>query len=338
MKIKSGCTIISGICLVILLSVYVCAQNEPVILEYKFHQGELLQYQIGGDGKGTMQISGVDTSFNIGTTANAAMPITMELLGYIAMSTKQVNADKSAEIELTFDNFVENMNMMNQKIALMISKDKYQMYMNGQQMYSSDSGPSLPFFGKPITYKMSKSGRIEEVSGLDWMKQMMPSLAKSMDFNDLLKQTRPVFPEHPIKIGDSWASTTEFKLSPAKGESAKIVLTSTYTGTEKVNGKMCAVIQYTGKFDLANWKLDLSDTTENNGFSPEINFKNMWQIMTGKSYHALDAGQIVKGEYQQKFGMELSMKMPMPNPKTNQPFEMTTKMDLAMNMVMELKK
>jgi hypothetical protein len=338
-----GSKILSSIGLLALLSVAVVAQSEippvpaMIVLEYKFQPGEVLSYQFSGGGKGTMQVSGLDTSFNTDMVTNGTMPLTLDLLGYITMSTKQVYPDRSAELDLTFDNFVEKINMMNQKIALKISKGKVQMEMNGQQTFASDSNSSYPFFGKPISYKMSKSGKIEEFSGFEWMKQMMPSLANSMDFNQVLKQMQPVFPEHPIKIGDSWASTTKFNLSQAKKELANFVINSRYIGNEKVNGKRCAVIQYTGTFDLANWKLDFSDTTDNQGLSMGMNFKNMRQTLAGKSYHTLDAGQIAKCEFQQQFSMELSMNMPMPDPKTKQLSEMTMKLDLAMNMVMELK-
>ncbi|MFB3897144.1 MAG: DUF6263 family protein [bacterium] len=337
---KPGLNLLSCIGLVMVLSIYAIAQGESslVSLEYKFHPGEMLSYQIQGEGKGTVEISGLDTSFNFGSPGNGQMPITLGISGYLSMSTKQVNADNSGEIDLTFDNFVEKIEMMNQKMVFTFSKGKYQMEMNGQQLLSSDSSPQLPFFDKPISYTMSKSGKITMISGLDWMKQLMPAMSKNFDFNDILKQMQPYFPEHPVRIGDSWASTTDCKLSETDKDSAKMVLHGTVTGIEMINGKRCAVIQYTGKFDLADWKLNLSDTTENKGLFPEMNFKNMRQTITGKSYHALDVGQMIKGEFQQQFGMELNLKMPMPDPKTNRPLDITTKMDLTMQMGMELKK
>jgi hypothetical protein len=173
-----------------------------------------------------------------------------------------------------------------------------------------------------------------EFGGMEWMNELMKGFGSGIDFNDIVKQTQPVFPEYPVKVNDSWVSTTELKIPQLSGKTANMVMRSTLQGFETIDQSRCAVIQVSGNFDLSNMKFNLPGEKENKGTMPEINFKKLHQVIKGKIYHALVEGQMVKAEYDQNLGMEMAMTMSMPTTKTKS--EITTSMDLVMHLTMEL--
>ncbi|HUE96497.1 MAG TPA: DUF6263 family protein [Longimicrobiaceae bacterium] len=95
-----------------------------------------------------------------------------------------------------------------------------------------------------LQLEITPRGRIVEVSGVETARPLYGDI----DFQSYFEQSQPVFPERPLKVGDSW--TQEVKVvSP---ESEPVVTTSTYVLESLVQeeGRELAVIGYDGDIYL----------------------------------------------------------------------------------------
>lgn len=109
--------------------------------------------------------------------------------------------------------------------------------------------PDTEHAGKPeagmpteftVNVEITPQGRIVDVRNVETAKPLFGDL----DFRTYLEQTQPVFPDRPLKVGDSW--TQEVKvLSPA---AEPVVTSSTYVleGLRQEDSEPTAVIAFDG--------------------------------------------------------------------------------------------
>ncbi|MCX7918100.1 MAG: hypothetical protein N3A72_00550 [bacterium] len=327
--------IVTSIIWTVVFLVGAYAQEKAVVLEYNYQVGEVMKYQMTGKGNGTMNISGLENQ-RFGMFTASSMPITLNLQGYIIMSTKNVDTSGTAELEMMFDKLIENMEFMGQRIVITINSGEFEMSVNNQLMFSSKSATKpFPFLGQPISMKVTKTGQMLEFSGMEQLKELMPGLSRGFDFNDMTKNMPPVLPEHPVNVGEVWSSTTQIKLPFMQEKSAQVMKESTLLSIETVSGKRYAVITLFEKMLVKDWKLDRVNSENSYDTMPEMKFNRMEQMVLGKVKHSLDAGRMIKSEYTQNMFMEMNMNMAIPTQV--KPMDMTMKMNIAMDMVIELK-
>jgi len=98
----------------------------------------------------------------------------------------------------------------------------------------------------PITIhlEMTPQGKIQDVSGVETARPLFGDI----DFQSYFEQAQPVFPDRPLKVGDSW--TQEVKVVAANSE--PVVTTSTYVlkALTEENGEPVAIIAFDGEIYL----------------------------------------------------------------------------------------
>lgn len=92
--------------------------------------------------------------------------------------------------------------------------------------------------------QITPQGRVVDVSGIETTKPLFGDI----DFQSYFEQSQPVFPERPMKVGDSW--TQEVKVVSPRAE--PVVTTSTYVleSLAGSGGEPHAVIAYEGDIYL----------------------------------------------------------------------------------------
>ncbi len=97
----------------------------------------------------------------------------------------------------------------------------------------------LELKGKSFTTTVSKDGTVIDTKGLDIL---APTL-RNLKLDNLFLQTRPVFPEKKIKVGDSWDNEIISKL-PIKNSIVKTSMKMKYSldGFERIDKCNCAVV------------------------------------------------------------------------------------------------
>ena len=98
----------------------------------------------------------------------------------------------------------------------------------------------------PITIRleMTPQGKIQSVSGVETAKPLFGDI----DFQSYFEQAQPVFPDRPLKVGDSW--TQEVKVMASNAE--PVVTSSTYVlqSVSQEEGRPIAIIAFDGEIYL----------------------------------------------------------------------------------------
>jgi hypothetical protein len=226
----------------------------PVKLRYKFKQGESLNY--------TMVMN---QDMNITSEAMPGAPQKIDMVMNIDMYQKatKVKAD-GAQVEVGFTKFDAKMMMGGNEIPIpgmdAMKKLRMSMHMN-----------SRGEMGEPELVNP------DEVDAT--VKQMAQSMKKTMSQNSL------VFPEKPLKPGDSWTTEQDLPADLPGAPDLKMKLKGkyTYTGTKKVKGKLCANIR-------ADVKLSLHGKAETNGVPVQADMDGSG---SGENLFAIQEGQMV---------------------------------------------
>ena len=95
-----------------------------------------------------------------------------------------------------------------------------------------------------LRVQITPQGRILDVSGVETARRLYGDI----DFRSYFDQSQPVFPDRPLKVGDSWTQEVRV-LSPT---SEPVVTSSTYVleSLTEENGEPIAVIAYDGDIYL----------------------------------------------------------------------------------------
>ncbi|MFB6340159.1 DUF6263 family protein [Saccharicrinis sp. FJH62] len=176
---------------------------------------------------------------------------------------------------------------------------------------------------KPFTLQLTKHGEIEGVSGMDKLfetenpvaqaqvEQVKAQLKNTFGEESMkgnLEMSTDIFPDHPVKVGDSWIKHT------TQSSTFKVDFTTTYTLVEKTDD------YYLIKGISTISTPDSTGYTEMNGMSMQTNMKGTmssaikidkntgWPIES-KLDQDLTGLSKVKGNSMMPDGMEISMKI-----------------------------
>lgn len=102
--------------------------------------------------------------------------------------------------------------------------------------------------------EITPQGRIVQVSGVETMKPLFGDI----DFQSYFEQSQPVFPERPLKVGDSW--TQEVRVVSPRAE--PVTTTSTYVleSLAEEDGAPVAAISFQGDIYLPVTRMDRDST------------------------------------------------------------------------------
>lgn len=163
-----------------------------------------------------------------------------DTLGYEYVATGTVTRPDSSGVDGTTSESYER-NMRIEEVATEVTpRGNYMLawtyHVPPDTMHGGREVPSQFTIGVEIT----PQGRVVDVRNVETAKPFFGDL----DFRTYLEQTQPVFPDRPLKVGDSW--TQEVKvLSP---EAEPVVTSSTYVleSLSQEGGEPTAVIAFDG--------------------------------------------------------------------------------------------
>jgi hypothetical protein len=202
-------------------------------------------------------------------------------------NTMGQNISNKMLMEFTYD--VTAGENENKDLVVTYTRVKMDMNAMGQTMSydSNDSANANPMFkalgnmiGKSFTTTVAPNGTIVKVEGIE---SLVPEGTQGLD-QETLKQTMQtsfnVFPEKPVKVGESWTKTTDMKL-----QNFNMKLDSKYT-LDKVEGDN-AIISMDGKI------------SSEAGASVQGMEMNLDGTQTGKLEIDIPTGQAISGDIKQ---------------------------------------
>lgn len=218
---------------------------------------------------------------------------------------KKMEMPSKTEITLT-----QKIQKVDQGVAeLNIVYDSFNMEMNvGGKQIPSNMGKSM--VGKTNIIKIRENGEIIEPSGI---KAMVGLQGLGSDIKNIFFSLYPQFPEHKLKVGDSWTQKQEMPQAQMG-----VVIESQYTLSklEKKKEHNCAVLDYT-----------ISMTIEG-GEETKMNMKGSGQGK-GTTYFAYEKGLLVESGVD----MDLTMSIAAPLPTGEQEIPTSTHQTITLSLI-----
>ena len=250
--------------------------ERPFKLRLKFTPGDVYKYKLTQDATTTTEFMG----------KKMEMPSKTE----VGLSQKVEKVEQgTAEITITYDSYNMEMNIGGKKIP-------------------SSMGTSM--VGKTSTMKLGENGEIIEPKGI---KSMVALQGLGTDINNLLFSLYPKFPDHKLKVGDTWTQKEELPQSQMK-----VMVESKYTFSrrEERKGYPCAVIDYTVSMNIQG------------GDESQMKVKGTG-TGTGNTYVAYEKGQIIES----KVDMDLTMSIAAPLPMGEQEIPTSTHQTIELTLL-----
>jgi hypothetical protein len=182
------------------LSTPVPTVPNSVTLRYKYIQGQTLHYKIATDTNGTMSMGGA---------SDTSMPLKQHMDMVMTKAVKSVDATTGAG-------------------TLSAGLDSMAMTMNGQPISLPDA--QLAKIKNLGTFVISPLGKVISMHLATAVPSGMP-MSGTGDMQSI------VFPDHAIKVGDTWKNEAGTGMA-----GIKIMATSTLTGIDVVNGQTVAKV------------------------------------------------------------------------------------------------
>ena len=262
--------------LLLLPFLWIGCGEKAIKLSLKFQEGDEYKYKLIQDSVTTTEFMG----------KKMEMPSKTE----ITLTQKVEKVDQGiAEVNITYDTFNMEMNV-------------------GGKQIPSNMGKSM--VGKTNKMKISGNGEIIEPKGI---KAMVGLQGLGSDIKNIFFSLYPKFPEHKLKVGNSWTQKQEIPQSQMG-----VVIESQYTLSklEKKKGYDCAVIDYTISMAIEG------------GEQTKMNMKGSGKG-NGTAYFAYEKGLLVESEVV----MDLTMTISAPLPTGEQEIPTTTHQMIKLSLI-----
>jgi len=250
--------------------------SKTIQLTLQFKEGDEYKYQL--------------TQESITTTEFMGKKMEMPSKTNITLTQKAEKVDQGVtELKITYDSFDMEMNV-------------------GGKTIPSTMGKSM--VGKVTTIKISSTGEVLEPQG---SKTVMGIQGIGTDVKNIYVSLYPKFPEHTLKVGDSWKQTQTIPQSQME-----MVIESHYTLSklEKKKGYDCAVIDYTVSMNIKGGE---QTTTSLKGSGKG----------KGTTYFAYDKGLLIDSQAD----MDLTMSISAPLPTGKQEIPTSTKQKIQLSLI-----
>jgi hypothetical protein len=260
---------------------------EAVPLALKFAAGDQLTYRATFSGGGSV-------------TAPDGQTSSLDIRGSCTFTQRavRVNADGSAEVEVLLPAADLRLSLQGRQVRFSYAGGKVRWFADGQEQAPPEVDLSTaPLLMLPVTVTMQPDGRVTGLSlpggqFTTMLQQMLPGGVPAMPQGNSV----PLFPDHPVKVGDSWEQPLSLPAGP---------LTSGLTGKsrrtlEEVSGAPgMAVAKVSGFTDL-RFRPGQSPSVPV-GQSVTISVPEMRQTLRSQEFFDVDAGQLVRGDYDLNF-------------------------------------
>ena len=266
MKLMRSCLMV--LCLMSLvfslpISLYA---EEPVALEYHYAPGRVLHYHYHVTMNGSQKNSGEEAKE--ATSPKGSDTFSAKMNSKITMETKKVQEDGSAWVDVRYDAFEVSQSV------------------NGKETPVGGEGNESPLkelVGKTVSMHFQKDGKLLEAAP-------NPGGTKAPSLDQLFGQMEGIFPDHPVRVGESWTKKMELPIEGA-AQKVKADFQNTLESFEKVGDRNCAKIKSVLTFSLPEGKLNPPAGENPLGISVKMEGKGeLWQ------YFDVSEGIVVKTE------------------------------------------
>ena len=163
----------------------------------------------------------------------------------IEQNTETMGMKSKSEIDATYSYLVKGAKDGNLILEVIYDKMEGSVEaMGSKTKYSSDdkgagSGVYGAFVGKPLNITVTKTGKIISIDNVDFLNN-----SKGFSKDDLTQSmgmSMDIYPDHPVKIGDSWTKETESKfqnLSMKLISNYKLVSVAANVATLQMSGEI----------------------------------------------------------------------------------------------------
>ncbi|HET6363247.1 MAG TPA: DUF6263 family protein [Gemmatimonadota bacterium] len=136
-----------------------------------------------------------------------------------------------------------------------------------------------------LTVQITPQGRVLSVGGVETARPLFGEI----DFQSYFEQSQPVFPERPLKVGDSW--TQEVRVVSPRSEPVTTSSTYVLESVMEEDGEPVAVIAFDGDIYLPF----LSRPAEADSLAAAATTEERIRV-TGEMYFALESGKVRRAE------------------------------------------
>lgn len=136
-----------------------------------------------------------------------------------------------------------------------------------------------------LTVEITPQGRVLSVGGVETARPLFGEI----DFQSYFEQSQPVFPERPLRVGDSW--TQEVRVVSPRSEPVTTSSTYVLDRVMEEGGEPVAVIAFEGDIYLPF----LSRTAESDSLASTATTEERIRV-GGEMYFALEDGKVRRAE------------------------------------------
>jgi hypothetical protein len=136
-----------------------------------------------------------------------------------------------------------------------------------------------------LTVQVTPQGRVLSVGGVETARPLFGEI----DFQSYFEQSQPVFPERPLRVGDSW--TQEVRVVSPRSEPVTTSSTYVLDSVVEEGGEPVAVIAFEGDIYLPF----LSRPAEADSLAASATTEERIRV-SGEMYFALESGKVRRAE------------------------------------------
>jgi len=217
------------------------ASRERGPFSYKFTPGERLDYRL------ETQITGQ------GIDIDAPSDILLDFWSDMSVVTESVDSEGNGDLRIAFDTAAMEGSFMEVPFALNLTGGNAYVANNDQTLVdaSQDIGsvaglPQVAFLQHPISSKVSPTGQVLSVSGVEGFSAMLTAAQPATNIE---------FPHENVQVGEQWVSDINLPI-PGFGTAARARIVNTLDGFTYLGNRYCGVIvqefvsdQYDGTLD-----------------------------------------------------------------------------------------
>lgn len=289
------------------------AQDESVLLRFKFQPGDVMRYRLFADATGLVRMD-LPMPPEAGAMPGQ-IPVQMKLQGEAVAKVLRVDDAGAARLRVTADSLSMDMDLMGQQFAIGIKDGKYTVTQNGEpvewgKIPMVPGEMKIPLLQEPIEIKIGPRGEVLDlvIPGLTEMMAMMPGLS----LEDMMKE-QLLLPEEPLAVGQIWSDTKTENI-PGMNVPVSYTVKMALNGVETWSGdRRIANIRVESVTGLQN--LDLSQAMPESGMQgmPDMaGTMSMDQQLAGNMQFDATRGYMIRFDFQlnQQMSMQSTMNMP----------------------------
>ena len=296
--------VLVSLAIMLLPLAFAYAQDDGVLLRYKFTPEQALQYAMTMTGNGNMQISGAP-----GQEGPQALSLLLDMTADLTQKCTAVDPDGVASIDCKYGEMNITVDLANVATTqIKITENDATMTVNGKEQPVPEQMRDL--LGQAFTLKMDDRGHIQKVEGLEKLREMLKAIKlENFNLEQLMQQSQTLLPEEPVKVGDSWDQTITIAM-PSVDEDASLQIDMQYTfaGVVDDGGVQCAQIDFTGNLEMEEFgPLTMPQKLPNGQtINIRVTLKDMVQQLRGAYYFGIANGRVERADINQTVSMEVT--------------------------------